>query len=96
MTEPRTTRNDTSDSAARVQTIVIEEPPRASGLSGWFVLFLVLLAVVVAVWAFTQLGAGQAARDQAIAEAADEVGQAAQQVGDAAQSAGEAIDGATR
>lgn len=101
MTEERITRVETPEGNTHTSTTIVSdgEPRRERGGMTWFVLFVVLLAVLVGIWAFTQLGETEMAKDNAVAEAADQVGAAAENVGDAAQQAGEAVedaaDGAT-
>jgi Flp pilus assembly protein TadG len=58
------------------------------------VLFVVLLAVLVGIWAFTQMGGAEMNKDNAVAEAADQVGAAAENIGDAAKDAGQAAENA--
>jgi hypothetical protein len=96
MTEERITRVETPEGNTHTTTTVLNEgEPRRSG-SGttWFVLFVVLLAVLVGIWAFTQMGGAEMAKDNAMANAADKVGAAAENVGDAAQNAGQAVENA--
>ncbi|MBD3728123.1 MAG: hypothetical protein IE933_00275 [Sphingomonadales bacterium] len=87
MTEERITRVDSPDGDPHTThtTIIHDGGDRRGGISGWFVMFAVLLAVLVGVWAFTSMGGAEMAKDNAIADAADNVGAAANKVGDAAQ-----------
>ena len=96
MTEERITRVETPEGNTHTSTTIVNdgEPRRGGGGMTWFVLFVVLLAVLVGIWAFTQLGETEMAKDTAVAEAADSVGAAAEEVGDAAQQAGEAVEDA--
>ena len=89
MTEERTDRIETPDGNTHTTTIVTDEP-RRSGVSGWFLMFVVLLAVVVAIWVFVGQNNSEVAKDNAVAEAASQVGNAAEQVGDSAASVGDA------
>lgn len=94
MTEERITRVETPEGNTHTTTTIVNDGAgerRGSGMT-WFVLFVVLLAVLVGIWVFTQLGETEMAKDTAVAEAADSVGAAAEQVGDAAQNAGEAVE----
>ncbi|MEZ5688650.1 MAG: hypothetical protein R3E21_07700 [Caenibius sp.] len=91
MTEERHTEVETPDGKVHTHTTIIrEEPASNSGVSIWFILFVILLSVAGGIWAFTQLGGAEAAKDNAIAEAADSVGNAADQVGEAAGEVGAA------
>ncbi|WEK47163.1 MAG: hypothetical protein P0Y56_02445 [Candidatus Andeanibacterium colombiense] len=89
MTEQRTDRIETPDGNIHTTTIVTDEP-RRSGVSGWFLMFVVLLAVVVALWVFMSQNNSEMAKDNAVAEAAGKVDTAAEQVGDAAAKVGDA------
>ncbi len=53
--------------------------------SGWFVGLVLLLAIIAAIWYFVTYGDSSARRDNAVAEAAQDVGDAAKDVGDAAK-----------
>lgn len=93
MTEERITTVEGPDGKTHTTTTVINgDGERRGGGTTWFVLFAVLLAVLVGIWAFTQMGGAEMAKDDAIADAADSVGAAADQVGDAAQDAGAAVE----
>jgi hypothetical protein len=52
---------------------------------------VLLIAVIGGIWYFTQYGGSEAAKDNAIAGAAADVGEAAQQVGTAAQDAADSL-----
>jgi hypothetical protein len=95
MTEERITRVETPEGDTHTTTTIIHDgEPRRSGGTTWFVLFVVLLAVLVGIWAFTQMGGAEMAEDDAMANAADKVGAAAENVGDAARDAGQAVENA--
>lgn len=95
MTEERITRVDTPEGNTHTTTTIVHDgEAKSGGGATWFVLFVVLLAVLVGIWAFTQMGGTEMAKDNAVAEAADKVGAAAENVGDAAQNAGEAVENA--
>jgi len=89
MTEQRSDRIETPDGNIHTTTIVTDEP-RRSGISGWFVMFVVLLAVVVAIWVLMGRNDSEVAKDNAVAEAASRVSTTAEQVGDAAAKVGNA------
>jgi len=96
MTEERITRVENPDGNTHTTTTIVNDgaPRRSGGGATWFVLFLVLVAVLVGIWAFTQMGGAEINKDNAIAGAADQVGAAAENVGDAAQDAGQAAQNA--
>lgn len=85
MTEERITETRDPDGNIHTHTTVVHDEPRRSGGSGWVIALLILVALVVGVVLFTQMGNSEMARDTAVADAAGQVGDAAQQVGDAAQ-----------
>ena len=89
MTEERTDRIETPDGNTHTTTVITDEP-RRSGVSGWFLMFVVLLAVVVAIWVFVGQNNSEVAKDNAVADAASKVSASAQQVGDAAATVGDA------
>ncbi|RZA28219.1 MAG: hypothetical protein EOP02_08080 [Proteobacteria bacterium] len=74
MTQERIDNIETPDGNTHTSTTIITDRPK-SGMSGWFVMFVVLAAVLVALWAFTAMGSSEM------------VGDAAGQVGTAAQDA---------
>lgn len=86
MADERTTEVRTPEGATHTHTTVIEEGSRSGG-GTWLIALLILVAIVVGIWAFTQYGGAEANKDNAIANAANQVGDAAQQAGDAAQEA---------
>ncbi len=85
MTEERITETRTPEGNTHTHTTVVHDEPRRSGGSGWVMVLLLLVVLVVGFVIFTQMGNSEMARDTAIADAAGQVGDAAQQVGDAAQ-----------
>jgi hypothetical protein len=74
-------------------TIITEEPRRSGGGGTIMMVIVVLLVAAVAFWAVTQVGGAEVAKDNAVAEAAADVGNAASQVGDAAQDAAGTVTG---
>ena len=79
-------------SAQPTHTTVIHET-RSSGSGAGIVLALVLLvAVIGGIYLFSQTTDSEVARDNAVAEAAGEVGNAASQIGDAAQEAANKVE----
>jgi uncharacterized protein (UPF0333 family) len=55
------------------------------------ILLLVIVLAAIAVWFFSGMRGSEAAKDNAIAEAASDVGNAANKVGDAAQEAADKV-----
>lgn len=94
MTEERIT--ETTDSAGRTHTThtLVTDNDRRGGGTNWLIVLLVLVVAVVGIFFLTQMNSSEVAKDNAIADAAGEVGEAADQVGEAAQNAGEAVEGA--
>lgn len=92
MTEERITEIESPEGNTRTHTTVITDQPK-SGISGRFVMFVVLLAVFLGIWAFTQMGGAEMAKDNAIADAAGNVGEAANQVGNAAEQVADEVTG---
>jgi len=90
MTEERTDHIETPDGNTHTTTTIVTDNPERSGISAWFVMFVVLLAVGVAIWVFVGSNDSEVAKDNAIAEAADRVGDTAEQVGSATADVGEA------
>lgn len=67
-------------------TTIITEPRERSG-GGWLIGLVLLLGILLAVIYFSGALDGERSKDQAITDAAEEVGAAAQKVGDAAENA---------
>lgn len=94
MTEERIT--ETTDAAGNTHTthtVMSDGAPRGGGTS-WVVLLLVVVVAAVGIWFLTQTSGAEVAKDNAVADAATEVGAAAGEVGEAAQGAGEAVENA--
>ncbi len=83
ITEVQTPTGDTHTT----HTIVTDDNPRSGGGSGWLIAIVLIIAVIAGIWFFSGMSNSESAKDNAIANAADNVGNAAQQVGDAAQDA---------
>jgi hypothetical protein len=86
MVEERVETRD-PDGAVHTRTTVYDEGTRRSGGGGWVVVLLVLLVLVVGGYFLLQAQDSRSSRDNAIAEAARDVGSAAKQVGNAAENA---------
>ncbi|MDZ4307749.1 hypothetical protein [Allopontixanthobacter sp.] len=86
MTEERTTRvQDPDGSTHTTTTVVTDHPERSGGGKGLMFLIAILVLAAVAYLVFSQMGGAEIAKDNAVAEAASDVGNAAQQAGDAVQ-----------
>lgn len=96
MAEERITTHDApgAPGPAGTHTTIITDGASRRGGSGWFIGIVLLIAVVAAIFLFTQMSGSEAVKDNAIANAASEVGNAANQVGNAAQQAGNAAEDA--
>lgn len=93
MTEERITTTETPDGSTHTtHTTVISEEGKGNGGKTWLIVLVVLVAIGLGVWFFSEMGTSEVARDNAIAEAAREVGEAANQVGAAAEQAGDAAE----
>ena len=71
---------------AEERTVVVEGPNRGGG-SGWVIAVVLIVALVIGVIFFTQITGSQVAKNNAISNAASDVGSAAKDVGNAAQDA---------
>ena len=71
---------------ANDRPLIVETGNRGSG-SGWVIAFVLIVALIVGVVFFTQMSGSKTAKDNAIANAAGQVGDAAQKAGNAAQDA---------
>jgi hypothetical protein len=85
MAEERITQVDSP--SGTTHTTVVSDGTRSSGGAMWFILLLLVLLAGVAIWFFAGMNSSEVAKDNAVAEAASDVGNAANQVGDAAQKA---------
>jgi len=92
MTEERITKVRDPDGDTHTHTTVVTDGRRSGG-GTWLIALIVLVALIVGIWAFTQMGGAEVARDNAVADAANSVGNAAEQVGDAAQDAANSVGG---
>lgn len=72
-------------------TTIIHEKSSSSG-TGIVMAVILLIAVIAGIYLFTQTTSNEAARDDAIAEAANSVGSAAEQIGETAEKAGDRIN----
>jgi len=87
MTEERITTTQSPAGLEHTHTTIITDAPRSSGGGKWIFVFLLLVVAVFAGFAFMQTSDAEVAKDNAVANAATEVGEAASAVGNAAQDA---------
>lgn len=89
MTEERITTVETPGAAPQTvhTTVVHDTEGRRGGGSGWFIGLVLILALIAGVYFFTQMSGAETAKDNAVANAASEVGSAAKEVGGAARDA---------
>lgn len=88
MVDERITEVETpSGNTHTTHTVVTDGDRRSGGGSGWLIALVLIVALIAAIWFFSGMSNSEAAKDNAIADAASDVGAAAEQVGDAAQDA---------
>ncbi|MGN3973323.1 hypothetical protein [Tsuneonella sp. SYSU-LHT278] len=93
MTEERITETrDPATGDTHTTHTVITDGDRRGGGSGWLIAIVLLIAVVAGFFIFSNMSGSEVAKDNAIADAASDVGNAAQQVGDAAQDAADNLN----
>ena len=66
--------------------LIVETGSRSSG-AGWVIALVLVVALIAGVVFFSQMSGSKSAKDDAIANAAGQVGDAAQKAGNAAQDA---------
>ena len=91
MAEERITQVETPAGDTHTHTTVITDAPRSGGGTMWLVLLLLVVVAGVALFYLSGMSGAEVAKDNAVAEAADDVGNAAQQVGEAAQDAADSV-----
>lgn len=92
MVEERITTVESPDGqqGAPVHTTIITDERSRGGSPGWLVGIVILLALIAGIYFFTSLSSSETAKDNAVANAAEEVGSAANKAGSAVERAGEA------
>ena len=91
MVEERITEVETPSGGTHTHTTVVSDQPRSGGGAMWLVILVLIVVAGVAVFYLSGMSGAEVAKDNAVAEAAGNVGDAAQQVGDAAQDAADAV-----
>lgn len=86
MTEERITETETpSGNVHTTHTVVTDDSRRGGSGAGWLIALVLIIALVGGFYLFSQQSNSEIARDNAIADAAGQVGDAAQNVGEAAK-----------
>ncbi len=93
MTEERITetRDPATGDTHTTHTVITDGEPRSGGGAGWLIAIILIVAVIAGIFLFTNMSGSEVAKDNAIENAANNVGDAAQQVGDAAQNAADNV-----
>ena len=87
ITEVETPTGDTHTT----HTIVTDGEPRGGGGSGWLIAIVLIIAVIAGIWFFSGMSNSESAKDNAIANAADNVGAAAEKAGNAVENAADNV-----
>lgn len=90
MAEERITEVETPSGGSHTHTTVVTDRPRSGGAT-WLIVLLLIVVAAIAVFYLSGMSGSEVAKDNAVAEAAGDVGAAAQQVGDAAQDAADSV-----
>jgi hypothetical protein len=85
--EERITEVETPTGDTHTTHTVVTDGDRRGGGGGWLIAIVLIIAVIAGIWFFSGMSNSESAKDNAIANAADNVGEAAQQVGNAAENA---------
>ena len=83
ITEVQTPSGDTHTT----HTVVTDGEPRRGGGAGWVIALVLIAALVAGFFLFSNMSGSEVAKDNAIENAANDVGDAAQNVGNAARDA---------
>lgn len=91
MTEERITEVETPHGNTHTtHTVVTDGEPRRGG-SGWLIPVLLIIALIAAFLIFSNMSDSEVAKDNAVAEAAGDVGNAAEQAGQAVEEAADEV-----
>lgn len=86
MTEERIDKVEQADGSTNTTTTIVRDSePERGGSGRWVLIIVLLIAAGLGLWIFSGMSDSEMAKDDAVAEAAANVGNAAQQAGDAAQ-----------
>jgi len=92
MVEERITQVETPSGDTHTHTTVVSDAPRSGGGATWLIVLLLVVIAAVAVFYLSGMSGSEVAKDNAVAEAAGDVGNAAQKMGDAAQEAADSVN----
>jgi len=90
MAEERITETEGPSGQTHTHTTVVTDGGGRGGAT-WLIVLLVIVLAGIAIWFFSGMRGSETAKDNAIAEAAHDVGNAADKVGDAAQRAADKV-----
>ena len=91
MVEERITQVETPSGDTHTHTTVVSDSPRSGGGAMWLIVLLLVVVAAVAVFYVSGMSGSEVAKDNAVAEAADNVGTAADKVGDAAKDVSDSV-----
>ncbi len=90
MVEERVTEVREPSGNTHTHTTVVGEE-RGGGGATWLIVLLLIVVAAVGIWFFSGMSDAEVAKDNAVAEAAGDVGNAASQVGNAADRAADDV-----
>lgn len=93
MAEETITTERRTEAAPTSHTTIIREPGSSGSGMGIVIAIILLVAVIAGIYLVSRNAASDNAKNDAIAQAASDVGSAANKVGDAAQNAASKVDG---
>jgi hypothetical protein len=91
MVEERITEVETPSGNTHTHTTVVSDGDRSGGGATWVIVLLLIVVGAVAIWFFSGMSGSEVAKDNAVAEAADDVGNAATQAGEAVERAADNV-----
>lgn len=92
MADDKITTERTAEPATTAHTTIIRERGSSGGGMGIFFALVLLIAVIGGIYIFSQNSASENAKNNAIADAASDVGNAASKVGSAAENAAQNVN----
>ncbi len=87
MVEERITEVETPTGDTHTTHTVVTDGDRRGGGGGWLIAIVLIIAVIAGIWFFSGMSNSESAKDNAIANAADNVGEAPQQGANPAENA---------
>ena len=91
MVEERVTEVETPSGNTHTHTTVVHDGERRGGGSTILLVLLLIILAAIAIWFFSGANSSEVAKDNAVAEAAGDVGDAAQQAGQAVEEAADNV-----